>query len=531
MLKALIKTRLLTAWHTTAAFGGKQKHRRLLRILMPLLLVLAALSISGMFGVIFSEMAPTFHKAGLDWFYFALAGIITFAASVLSSIFMAQPLLFQAKDNDLLLAMPIPPGTILISRMAVLYIVNLVITLLVMLPAGILWAALAGPLSWLNLALICLALPLISLALSSVLGWGLALISSQLRRRTLVTSLLSFLFMIAYIFVLSQMNSLIAQLVSAGPQMAQTARRYLFPAYHLGLAAAEGSPASLLFFLLTALVPFTLVWLLLRRFFIRIVTSNRGSARSVYVEKPLQASSPTLALVKKELGLFFGTSVYLLNSGFSYIFMLILPVALLFKPDILNLLLSDHVIPRESIGVAAIGILCLMASTSLISAPSLSLEGKTLWLAQSLPLRPGQVLLAKVYSHMTIGLPISLLSGLAMGLILRLQPLFLLLSALMPMLITALMAYSGVYINLKFPKLDWSSQMEAVKQSISVLITMVAGFLAVALPAVLYYLLLKDVLALDSFLLLYALLLALLCGLLHQRLAQRSDRDFMALHP
>ncbi len=58
-----------------------------------------------------------------------------------------------------------------------------------------------------------------------------------------------------------------------------------------------------------------------------------------------------------------------------------------------------------------------------------------------------------------------------MGLILRLQPLFLLLSPLMPMLITALMAYSGVYINLKFPKLDWSSQMEAVKQSISVLIT------------------------------------------------------------
>ena len=531
MLKALIKTRLQMAWQAAFTIGGRRKHRKQIQALIMVLMLVGVLSLCGMFGLFFSTLLAPFSQAGLGWFYFALAGVTAFTLCFVSSIFMAQPLLFQARDNDLLLAMPIPPGMILFSRMATLLFFNLLITLMVMLPAALIWAAQAGMGlgRWVFFALVSLALPFMAVALASLSGWGLAVISTRLRQKSLLITLFSVALLLGYFALMTQINHLLATLIQKGQQIAAAFERALFPAYHLGVALAEADGISLALFLLCALVPFALVWLVLRRFFIAIVTANPGASPRAYVEQPLKTASPTRALIKKELRLFSQTPTYMLNSGFGLIFMLALPVVLLVRPDVLAPLLSQYDIPVQLVGLTAVGLMCLLAASTLISASSISLEGKTLWIVQSLPLSPGQVLLSKAYAHMVLCMPVALLSGLGLGLVLKLPPVYLLFSALLPALTAAFMGLAGVLINLKLPKFDWNTPTEAVKQGASVLVAMLVGFAVVALPAALYLLVLMEHLSPASFMALFSLTLLLLCALLHHWLQHKSARAFLAL--
>jgi ABC-2 type transport system permease protein len=49
----------------------------------------------------------------------------------------------------------------------------------------------------------------------------------------------------------------------------------------------------------------------------------------------------------------------------------------------------------------------------------------------------------------------------------------------------------GLIVNLFFPRFDWDSETAVVQQSMSVLMAMVAGFLAACIPFVLYFTLLQ----------------------------------------
>ena len=84
--------------------------------------------------VVFAELVPLCGM-GLTWLYFAMAGTMALALSMLGSVFMTQAQLYDAKDNELLLSMPIPPKYILLTRIAMLFTTTAGYTLAVLLPA------------------------------------------------------------------------------------------------------------------------------------------------------------------------------------------------------------------------------------------------------------------------------------------------------------------------------------------------------------------------------------------------------------
>lgn len=69
-------------------------------------------------------------------------------------------------------------------------------------------------------------------------------------------------------------------------------------------------------------------------------------------------------------------------------------------------------------------------------------------------------------------------------------------------------ALSGLLINLYFPKMDWATQVIVVKQSMSVIIAVLAGIGTVAIPAVLSFILKPA--SFITFLLVVAAVLALI---------------------
>ena len=70
----------------------------------------------------------------LVWLYYALMGILSVALGLFGSVFNTYVSLYLPKDNDLLLSLPIPPTTILLARMTLVFGLSLLYSGAVWLP-------------------------------------------------------------------------------------------------------------------------------------------------------------------------------------------------------------------------------------------------------------------------------------------------------------------------------------------------------------------------------------------------------------
>ncbi len=533
MLKALIKARFAAMFSNMFRGNrGKKKRGLLMKILVGVLAVYVIAQFLAMFGFLFDAVLPPLLEAGLGWLYFALVGIMAFGFIFVGSVLMTQSTLYEAKDNELLLAMPIPPRLILISRLLTLLGVNYVFEGLISIPAAVVFAmhAPVAAVGAVYFVIAFLFLPLMAMALSSFFGWLLALISSRLRVKSLLVTAMSIIFLLLYFYMFSSLSDYLNHLIANGEQIASAVQRALFPAYHLGLAIAQENAGSLLIFILCAVVPFLLVYLVLSANFFRIVAARPGAARAKYRGKSLKVSGAMTALVRKELRHFFSSPMYILNASMGAILTCILPIVLLFRRDLLSTLFAD-VFPGIAglTGPFVLLVLCGIATTNIISAPSISLEGKNLWIAQSIPVKAGDVLLSKAYAHMAVCLPSVLFAGVMLNLILDISLLMRALLFLAPAALTLFQALFGVAVNLRFPKFDWISEMVAVKQGASTLIAMFGAMALVALPTILYATALSSLIKPENYIALVTLLIFALAAGVYVFLQTKGEKAFAEL--
>ena len=95
--------------------------------------------------------------------------------------------------------------------------------------------------------------------------------------------------------------------------------------------------------------------------------------------------------------------MWLLNCALSSLLLPVLGAAALWKAADLRAFTAAY--PPESLPMLVCGMVCTIAAMNFITAPSVSLEGGTLWLLQSLPVAPQQVLRVKVELQLLLTLP------------------------------------------------------------------------------------------------------------------------------
>lgn len=111
MFRALLRTQFASLWAAlTRSSTGSKKKSTGRAVLVAILFIYIIGCFFFMFGGMFYALAQPLAALGIQWFYFALAGIVAAALCFIGSVFMAQQQLFNAKDNELLLSMPIPPA-------------------------------------------------------------------------------------------------------------------------------------------------------------------------------------------------------------------------------------------------------------------------------------------------------------------------------------------------------------------------------------------------------------------------------------
>lgn len=529
MLKSLIETRLnalLSFIFQHSLF--KRKRSIVFKFLIGILILYIIVSFLFMFGGFFFGICQPMCSTGSTWLYFGIAAIVAMVLCFIGSAFMTKAQLFDAQDNELLISMPIPPSYILLSRMLMLLVLNYVFELLVLGPAGIVYimnypATVTGVIFF---VFEFLFLPLITLTLSCIFGWLLTVISARVRNKSLISTIMSLAFLALYFYFFSQINEYLQSLIQNIDNVGLKIKNTVFPIYHFGLAIAEGSFLSLILFLLFATIPFAIAYAILSRYFIRISTTKKGFTRIKYQEKPLKVGSAKSALLKKELKLFSSNSMYIINASLGVVFTLIFAVALVIYRDLPMLVIQNIPELAQYINPLVITALCVLASTNIISAPSISLEGKSLWIVQSLPIDGGDVLLSKAKMHMVICLPSVFITSLVCVFTMNLSPIQILIVLVLPELVTIFCALLGVVTNLHFPKFDWINETVAVKQSMSTAITMFASIAVVVLPALLYGLLLIETMVLEVYMLIYAVILGALCLWMYRYLKTRGSAIF-----
>ena len=95
--------------------------------------------LGGMFGFLAKQLCKPLVTAGVGWLYFTIMSMIALALGVFGSVFNTFSGLYMSKDNDLLLSMPIPPGYILLSRVLGAYLLGLMFSAVVIVPAIIVY--------------------------------------------------------------------------------------------------------------------------------------------------------------------------------------------------------------------------------------------------------------------------------------------------------------------------------------------------------------------------------------------------------
>lgn len=423
-----------------------------------------------------------------------MVSISSFAVLFLT-MFRACGILFGTRDMDLLASLPVKNSEIIGSKFLLMYLMNLLISLIFMIPGGIVWIAdVKTDLPHFALFLsAAFFVPLVPMCLASVISLLIVLASSHFKSRNIVSLLLSFsaLGLVGYIAVSSIHSE--GDMGNVGAMLAKQITG-LYPLSGLFLKSAGGKTGVGLFLVLSAAV-FSL--------FLKVTSANYCSlnalagAGSKYSKRrfPLKKHTPFSALFRKELGRFFSSYTAVLNAGFGVLLLCVFSVLLLLLPpeqlgeyagiENMSGFLSDY----APVVVAA------LLSLSCPAASSVSLEGKNVWILQSAPV----AIKTMIDSKLAVNILLHLFGYLpaVCSILIRLHMTALQIAGLLwiPVCYSFFIAVLGLFLNQRYPNYDWDSEVMVVKQSLPAIVAGIAGMVCVAAPVLLNWFLSVSILS------------------------------------
>ncbi len=463
-------------------FGKDPKKKRrflmLTAVWMFLIVMMAGYIGLTIYGLCFMKMGELVPK---------VTAVAIAVMTLFFSFFKAGSVIFDQKTYELQIALPISKTAIVVSRFLSMYVSNLLLSLGIMAMAMIIYGALEKPqISFYIYGIIgAFFLPILPLTIATILGAGITAISSGWRHKNLISTGLTLALVIG-IFggstLLSSQDE--SQLMQSLGNMAQTLEDQVAhiypPAVWLGNVMTQGKVSGLFLLLAASIVPFLLMVLILQKYFQKICSALQTTYKAGnYQMKELSTHSLLKSLWIRELRHYFSSTIYVTNTMVGYILMVVIAGALLFTGlDKLNEMLGI-----SGISLAAVPFLLgAMPAMMPLTAASISMEGKQWWLLQTLPIPKRTMIFSKILADLTVVFPFYLLAEVLVCIAVKPQGAMLLWYLLIPAVYIVGSAFVGLFVNMKFPVLNWESETQVVKQGAATFLTMLVAMVAVVIP-------------------------------------------------
>ena len=207
--------------------------------------------------------------------------------------------------------------------------------------------------------------------------------------------------------------------------------------------------------------------------------------RSDYRLREVKAGGRFAALFKKECGRYFGTTIYLLNTGIGAVMLLGFSVYVLFVRGQAALLVAQMG-GAQAVAPMLAAVVCLMQATVNPACVSISLEGRTLWILKEAPVPPRELFGAKALVNVLVSDVPATLSVLLLWFGLGLSAPDALALLALCVCMGLFIPVAGLAVNLWLPRLDCENDTVVVKQSASSMIGIFGGMLVVGLGALLW---------------------------------------------
>ncbi len=409
---------------------------------------------------------------------------VTCVILLVTTVLQVKGTIFGFRDYDMIMAMPISTGGIVASRLIILYSINMVFVTILILPMLLAYGILAQPpvLFYVFGVVAMLFIPLVPIAIASLIGTVIAYVASKFRRNNLLNIILIMCLLAGFIAMSFGIEEDGEKLVNMGRVL--TSQVYaLYPLAKLyTIAVVERDFLAFVLFLAISALAFILYTFLVKAVFKKMNTAiMTGRARSNYKLGRLKTSSPMMALFHKELKRYFSSTLYVTNTAFGIVMLLLASVALFFvdTQTIFGAELPSNMI--AGIGPTIISFCVMMCCTT---SSSISLEGRNLWIIKSLPVEPKMIYLAKIYVNLAVLSP-ALICAVILGIALKVGVFITILMVFITAVCSVFISLFGLLINLLLPNFNWSNETVVIKQGAATAITIFSSIGVVALQFIL----------------------------------------------
>lgn len=443
-------------------------------LVIALLVIYSSLFCKGLAGLGLTDVLP------------AIAVLICSMITLVLTFLKSTGVLIGLRDYDMVMSLPVNSIAVVSSRLTMVYFMNLAICLIAGVPSIVIYTVYAGPSAgiYFMLLLSIFLIPIIPMIVSLTIGVLITAISMRTRHKNIFSLLLSTIAVLAIVALSFQSQNMSElQIANIGYAISEAVNRIYPPSGMLQAAVTNESLPHFLAFAASSL--------LIGGAFIAIVSVFYKSLNTAafshrtkegYKMGLIKASSPFMAMYKREFSRYFSCTIYALNSSIGMVLLLVAAIALQFVT-------FDSFVQQSGAGIIKqalpIVIAVFVSMTSTTSA-SLSLEGKNRWIMCSVPVKPIDIFKAKIAVNLTVILPITVISAALIGMATKPATLETILLFIVPSAYAFFVSVLGMFLNVKFPKYDWTSEYYAIKGgAISVLATIGGGMASSILPLLL----------------------------------------------
>lgn len=407
--------------------------------------------------------------------------------SFITSIYKAQGTLFSSKDYDLLMALPIRNSTILTSKILSLMSINYIGTALVIVPASIVYFIYNGSLSWIFFSILIIGLifiPMIPIISASIIAVAITFVSSRFKHKNIVTTVVGMIAFLLIMILSMNMQNYINEFIANSDSIVKGLSSIYLPAMYLKEALVNYDIFALIKFILISIVPFLIFILVFSKTF-KVINGKLSESykKANYKVSKLEASSVIKSLITQELRRYFATPIYVMNTAFGMVLLVAASIETLFvsKETLVEFLGYPEI--ANMIPVEILVFLVFTIGLSCTTNSSISLEGNRLWILKSLPIEPNDIFKGKIITNLIITIPASIIANVFFYIGLKFDIKYLIFNLVISIVFAIVSAILGIIINLYFPKMEWTNPTTVVKQSASVMIT-ILGILILILVVV-----------------------------------------------
>lgn len=378
-IRKLVGVTLCNTWGINVARYSKDK-KKVTNVWM---LAISFLILACMGVTYITMLAYGLNQIGLADIIPAYILMITSLVILVFSILKAGSILFQMKSYEMLISLPIKPAAIVASRFISMYIGNVVLSLLTVVPSSIVYGIYQRPNSWfyVMMAISVFLLPLIPMTIATAIGALIIAISSRMKHKNLVTIVLSTMLTMAALVASFGMSSKSTNIdTGALAKLSTILTKQIYALYPPARLFSQGiinqDMVSFLAFVLISIGVFLLLVLIVQWKFVEICSAiNARATKNNFVMKEMKASSALMAFYKKELRRYFSSSIYVMNTAIGYIMLVLVPIVYILFMSVVGIAInlrmpmfnweSEAVVVKQS----GAGFISMLVSLIIIAVP------------------------------------------------------------------------------------------------------------------------------------------------------------------